>query len=51
MDVIKPGDVVFAREHKIKYLQKPLSVDEIKEAVHDIMSKTPKQRYQRNRPC
>jgi CheY-like chemotaxis protein len=51
MDVIKPGDVEFAREHKIKYLQKPLSVDEVREAVHEIMSKTPPQRHQRNHPC
>jgi CheY-like chemotaxis protein len=49
MDVIKPGDVEFAREHKIKYLQKPLSVDEVREAVHEIMSKTPPQRHQRHR--
>ena len=48
MDVIKPGDLEFAREHKIKYMLKPLSVDELKETVHEIMSKTPRQRQQRH---
>ena len=51
MDVITPEHVDFARENKIRYLLKPFPVDEVKEAVHDIMSKTPPQRHQTNRPC
>lgn len=36
-----PRHIDFAKANKIKYLVKPVSIGEVKETMHDIMSKTP----------
>lgn len=34
-------DIDFAKKHNIRYLTKPFSLDEIREAVHGLLTKTP----------
>ncbi len=42
MNKSTPSRLDFVKKNKIKYLIKPCTVSEVKEAMHDILSKTPR---------